>query len=152
MQKLLLSCQSGKELKKSSLKKFPAKIRTNLSVAAKVKSQVYRGVIQSYDSETQICKVKLVDFGRVADVSVEDLSVLPTILRQTNQFCICVRLIGIRPTGPGKEWTFSAIDRLSNLVNGKRLFVKSCVRLFFFFYFDLKLAEIKCSYLGLAQI
>ena len=123
MQRVLL-----KQLKRSSLKNFPEKIRADLSVAAKVKSQVYRGIIQSYDSNSHICKVKLVDFGRVVDVSADDLTLLPKLLRQTNQFCICIKIFGIKPTGSGKEWTFSAIDRLNNLMYEKRLYVKSCVR------------------------
>ena len=56
-----------------------------LSVAAKVKSQNYRGLVENYDPDTKVAKLKLVDIGKTVDVPVNDLSEMPKSLRKTNQ-------------------------------------------------------------------
>ena len=80
MREILLSSQT-KEKRKINLEK----IRPGLSVAVRVKSQVYRGLVISFESESSLVRVKLVDSGRVADVQLEDISVMPHALRETNQ-------------------------------------------------------------------
>ena len=80
MREILLKCQSNKN-RKINLEK----IRPGLSVAVKVKSQVYRGLVISFESESSLVRVKLVDTGRVADVQLNDVTVMPNALRETNQ-------------------------------------------------------------------
>ena len=80
MREILLKCQSNKN-RKINLEK----IRPGLSVAVKVKFQVYRGLVISFESESSLVRVKLVDTGRVADVQLNDVTVMPNALRETNQ-------------------------------------------------------------------
>ena len=80
MRQLLLKCQSNKN-RKINLEK----IRPGLSVAVKVKSQVYRGLVISFESESSLVLVKLVDSGRVVGVQLDDVTVMPNALRETNQ-------------------------------------------------------------------
>ena len=56
-----------------------------LSVAVKVKSQNYRGLVENYDPNTKVAKLKLVDTGETVNVPVDDLAEMPKSLRKTNQ-------------------------------------------------------------------
>jgi hypothetical protein len=56
-----------------------------LSVAANVKSQIYRGLVEHYDPETKVAKLRQVDVGKTAVVPIDDLWELPNLLRKINQ-------------------------------------------------------------------
>ena len=48
--------------------------------------------------------------------------------------------MGIKPSGSSDDWTFSAVDKFVSLTEGKRLYVKVCVRTFLVFL-DLTMSD-----------
>jgi hypothetical protein len=77
---------------------------------------------------TRVIPHRCVDTGRTGEVQFDCLSELPDCLRKINQFCVCVKVSGIKPANTGDVWPAEAVDRFKQLMAEKRLFVKSCVR------------------------
>ena len=79
-----------------------------LSVAAKYKSQNYRGLVETYDPNTKVAKLKLVDTGETVNIPVDDLAEMPKSLRKTNQ----VTLVAVRIEKAGEKLVINIFTKV----------------------------------------
>ena len=98
-----------------------------LPVAVKKEAHLYRGQILKVGNG--VFTVLLMDHGKQETVSSSDIALLCKELKELNKFCVCIKLIGVKPAGSMKngQWTNVAIEYLSDIVLRHHLYLKQCV-------------------------
>ena len=94
----------------------------------KKETVLYRGRVLKIDTvhskEAQVfATCRLVDFGRIETISIDDLMSLPEELRKFNAFCVCLKLSGIVATGSNdpEKWTMKAKEALQEMLKNREI-------------------------------
>ena len=96
------------------------------SVMVKIETVLYRGKVLKIDKVHSkgaqfFATCRLVDFGRIETVSINDLMPLPDVLKKFNAFSVCLKLSGIIATGSNdpEKWTLKAKEALQNMLKNR---------------------------------